>query len=656
MKGLTESAGSVRMRKSIRKKIMFMTIVIVIGVLLVFCGILQYSMKRLTESILLDVMQPMAKQSAKAVEANIHLMADRMQRLAQDGRLTQQDGMEVLTEARNTYEFYGLGLYGTDGKALLTDGKVYSDLEEADWFGTMAETDNLTIADPEISAEYIGIPFGIPVKTDGDTSGYLVGIYKYDVLSDVLGAIHIGKSGMALAVNKEGTVVGHPDSEVVQKQANIYEMDTADSAREIFERMISRETGAAEGKVNGQEAFVAFCPVRGTQWAFAIEVPKEDYKEVTDLALLNTTVVSGIALAVALAAIWAVTTVISRQLKKAILRVNKLAEGDLKSEIEVKHSGDEVQVLTTSLKTTIESVNGYLFEIRRVLESISAGNLNVTADGNYQGDFVVVKDSLTHIIESLNQLMKQINQTAYRLMETARSMGSQSEELHQVVMNQTDAMNGLNAEVSNIHSNLGDVTENTRETRQKADEIAAQISSGGRKMEQLQEAMAAIDKNAGEISSISKMIESVSQQTNILALNASVEAARAGEAGKGFAVVAEEVRELAGQSADASKNTIEMIEKAIKLIKEGVLLSNQASEALKAIQKSSDEVTEISVRLSETVDIQEASLQEITGRIADLSEITRQNLQCAESTESASVELEVESGKLKDLLDNFQYH
>lgn len=653
---MTESTGKVRMRKSIRKKIMFMTTVIVIGVMLVFCAILRYSMKSLTESILLDVLQPMAKQSAKAVEANVHLMADRMQGIAKDGRLTQQDGMEVLTEARNTYEFFGLGFYDLSGKAVLKDGEIYADLSETEWFGMMAETDNLTIADPEIFAEYIGVPFGIPVKTDGTTSGYLVGLYKYDMLSDVLGAIHIGKSGMALMVNKEGIVVGHPVADVVRQQVNIYEMDTADSAKKIFERMISRETGSAEGKVNGQEAFVAFCPVRGTQWAFAIEVPKEDYMEVTNRALLNTTVGTSMVLILALAAIWTVTTVISKQLKNAILRVNGLAEGDLKSDVEIQKSEDEVQVLSTSLKTTIGSINEYLSEIRRVLESISAGNLNVSADGRYRGDFVVVKESLTHIIVSLNQLMKQVNGTAHSLMETAQSMGSQSEELHQVVMNQTEAMDALNSEVTSIRSNLNDVTENTRETRQKADEIADQISNGGRKMEQLQEAMEAIDKNAGEISNISKMIESISQQTNILALNASVEAARAGEAGKGFAVVAQEVRELAGQSAEASKSTIEMIEKAIKLIKEGVLLTDETSEALQAIQKSSDEVTEISLRLSETVDIQETSLQEITGRIEDLSEITRQNLQCAENTESASVELEMESGKLKELLDQFQYH
>lgn len=653
---MTESTGKVRMRKSIRKKIMFMTTVIVIGVMLVFCAILRYSMKSLTESILLDVLQPMAKQSAKAVEANVHLMADRMQGIAKDGRLTQQDGMEVLTEARNTYEFFGLGFYDLSGKAVLKDGEIYADLSETEWFGMMAETDNLTIADPEIFAEYIGVPFGIPVKTDGTTSGYLVGLYKYDMLSDVLGAIHIGKSGMALMVNKEGIVVGHPVADVVRQQVNIYEMDTADSAKKIFERMISRETGSAEGKVNGQEAFVAFCPVRGTQWAFAIEVPKEDYMEVTNRALLYTTVGTSMVLILALAAIWTVTTVISKQLKNAILRVNGLAEGDLKSDVEIQKSEDEVQVLSTSLKTTIGSINEYLSEIRRVLESISAGNLNVSADGRYRGDFVVVKESLTHIIVSLNQLMKQVNGTAHSLMETAQSMGSQSEELHQVVMNQTEAMDALNSEVTSIRSNLNDVTENTRETRQKADEIADQISNGGRKMEQLQEAMEAIDKNAGEISNISKMIESISQQTNILALNASVEAARAGEAGKGFAVVAQEVRELAGQSAEASKSTIEMIEKAIKLIKEGVLLTDETSEALQAIQKSSDEVTEISLRLSETVDIQETSLQEITGRIEDLSEITRQNLQCAENTESASVELEMESGKLKELLDQFQYH
>lgn len=657
MEKTTGKSNKMRTRRSIRFKIMTATTVIVIGVMLVCTAIMRYSMQNLTESILLDVLQPMAGQSAKAVESNIHLMADRMMSLASDSGLANaQSQAAVLENARNTYEFYGIGLYDKNGRAVRKDGAIYDDLGTAEWFTLLQETDNLTIADPVVTEEYVGIPMGMPVKTDGNTTGYLVGVYKYDMLSDVLGAIHIGQSGMALIINEEGKIVGHPLESVVREEANIYDLDTTASARQIFDRMVTRETGSAEGVVNGQESYVAFCPVRGTRWSFAVEVPKTDYMESTNIALMNTMVGTFVALIAALIAIWMITTVISSQLKKAIVRMNGLAEGDLKTQVEVKRSGDEVEILSASLKTTIESVNGYLMEIRRVLDNISRGNLNVSADGDYRGDFVVVKQSLTQIIESLNQMMKQINHTAHNLMDTAQSMGSQSEELHQAVMNQTEAMTGLNSEVKNIKDNLGDVTENTRETRERASEIAEQIADGSRKMQELKEAMEAIDRNAEDITKISKLIEGISQQTNILALNASVEAARAGEAGKGFAVVAEEVRHLAGQSSEAAKSTVDMIETASALIKQGVKLTAETSRSLEEISKGSDAVTEIAHRLSETVDIQETSLQEITERIEDISAITQQNLQCAENTADASVELEMESEKLKELLEKFRFH
>lgn len=315
-----------------------------------------------------------------------------------------------------------------------------------------------------------------------------------------------------------------------------------------------------------------------------------------------------------------------------------------------------MEILSASLKATIESMNRYITEIRRVLESISEGNLNVETQGEYQGDFVVVKESLLHITVSLNRMMKQISGTARQLAITAQNMGSQSEELHQAAASQTSVMDGLNAEVESIKENLADVTENMRETRGRAAGIAAQIADGSRKMKELQDAMGAIDQNAADISKISKLMEEIAKQTNILALNASVEAARAGEFGKGFAVVALEVRTLAEQSGDAAKNTVEMIEKAIGLIQQGVRLTAETSQALEEISRSSDAVTEIADRLSETVDIQGNSLLEITGRIGDMSVITQQNLQCAGRTADASAELRVESEKLNQLLGRFRFH
>ncbi len=476
------------------------------------------------------------------------------------------------------------------------------------------------------------------------------------MLRDVLGSIHIGKSGMALIINEEGKIVGHPQEEIVRQELNVYDLDTTDSAHQIFDRMITRETGAGEGFFNGQDSYVAFCPVRGTLWSFAVEVPKTDYIESTNTAVKNTMVATFLALGVALIFIWLIMTVISGQLKKAIVRMNDFSQGGLKSPVEVRRTGDEVEYLSTTLKTTIGNINDYLSEIRRILDDISNGNLNVTANGNYQGDFIVVKESLTHIIVSLNQIMKQISQTASQLMATAQNMGTNSNELHQAVSHQTMIMDELNGEVETIKTNLAEVTENTRETRQRAEEIAVEIANGDEKMNDLRSAMMAINKNAEDINAISKLIEDISRQTNILALNAAVEAARAGEHGKGFAVVAEEIRTLAEQSEDAAKNTVAMIETSSKLIAKGVDLTATTSAALEKISKSSDAVTEITECLSEAVSVQEVSLHKMTGRIDDMSKITDQNQHCAEHMSDASEKLEQEADNLDKLLAKFQFH
>lgn len=655
----TAQSDEIIIKKSIRVKIMTITTVIVIGVMLVCTAILRYSMNSLTRSILLDVLQPMTKQSSKAIECNIHLMADRIITIASDNRLQKDETEEmvnVLKDARNNYEFYGIGIYDMEGNTIVTDGEIYNSLLEAEWFELLQSTDNLTVSDPIVTAKYVGIPMGMPIKTQEETIAYLVGIYKYDMLSEVLSAIHIGQTGMALLINENGKIVGHHLIDIVKQQLNIYDLDTNTSAHQIFDRMITRETGSMQGLVNGQQSYVSFCPVRGTRWSFAIEIPKKEYMKSTNIAILNTMVGTFAALIIALIVIYMTTTVISNQLKKVILRMNQFAQGDLKSEVEVKESKDEVEVLSISLKTTLEDIKGYLAEIQRVLDSISKGNLNVSTSGDYRGDFVVLKESLTQIITSLNQMMKQINDTVYELMGTAESMGSQSEELQQVVSRQTEAMSGLSSEVESIQDNLNNVTENTKATRQKALEIARQIAGGNEKMEALKAAMEAIDQNAKSINKITQMIEEISKQTNILSLNAALEASRAGEAGKGFSVVAQKVKGLAEQSSKAAKDTMDMIEKSYELIRKGVKLTIETSKSLEEISKGSDAVTEIASRLSETVEVQEVSLHKMTGKIEDVSAITDQNLQCAEKAAEVSDNLKVESDKLKDLLSGFQFH
>lgn len=175
-------------------------------------------------------------------------------------------------------------------------------------------------------------------------------------------------------------------------------------------------------------------------------------------------------------------------------------------------------------------------------------------------------------------------------------------------------------------------------------------------MDELKEAIGAIEKNAYDVNKISLLVEDIARQTKILSLNATVEAARAGEAGSGFAVVAQEVRKLAEESEEAAKNTTMLISQSGVLITKGVELTSEAAKSLELISSSSEEVTNIAGRLSEAVDTQESSLHEITDKIDEISAITEQNLQAASNAERVSAGLKTESEKLKELLQKFQFH
>ncbi len=200
----SDSRISRKTRKSLNGRILRHTTLNILILVAVCCVIMALSMQSLANSILLDSLQPMARQSAKTVEANIRILAERMMMLAGDSRMNIVDIGGNVTES------------GHDGEAA-ANGAPES-LDDG-FFAMLKETDNLTTYNSTIFQDNLGITMGMPVKENGETAFYLVGVYKYDMLNDVLSSINIGKNGMAYMVNQEGIVTGHPDQSKVQAQS-----------------------------------------------------------------------------------------------------------------------------------------------------------------------------------------------------------------------------------------------------------------------------------------------------------------------------------------------------------------------------------------------------------------------------------------------------
>ena len=665
-----DTLASRGIKRSLNGRILRNTTLNILILVVICCGIMAFSLQSLANSILLDSLQPMARQSAKTVEANIHMLADRMMTIANDPRMnmvtivgqeeteapipdvaaTAENRRALLTEVAEIYEFHTVALYDLDGRLIQgIDGAPES--LNSGFFALLKETDNLTTDSSTIHQGKLGVTMGMPVKWNGETALYVVGVYKYDTLNDVISSINLGRTGMAYMVNRQGVVTGHPDQSLVLGGSSLVQLSGGDG--EAVERVTTGETGATEFSIDGKKMLVAFSPIRGTQWSLVIQIPKSDYNHFINGAMLVSILATLMVLAVSMLLVLRLAHSISRPVKRVTDRMVALSNGDLHTEVLALDTGDELEVMTKTLDATLESVNRYISDIQQVLTHVADGDLRTEPQVDYMGDFALIRGSLYTITKSMNETLLGFRAAADRLTEMAEQLSGQSVRLHQASLDQNQSTEKLVHEVAHVKERLTDVTQSSDRARSQTGEITRRIQSANEQMAALSSAMDDISANAQQITKIAKDIEDIAFQTNILALNASVEATRAGVAGKGFAVVANEVKRLATKSAEAARSATEMVNNTKAIIQTGVELTADTAGSLRAIFDVSAQINTISDQLATAVQGQEEALSVMEERIAVISDIADRNLQNAGETEQSSGSLAREAEALQTQVRKF---
>ena len=656
-------------KRSLNRRILGNTTLNILILVVICCIIMAMSLQSLANSILLDSLQPMARQSAKTVEANIHMLADRMMALAGghgietaaaaglDGEPSRPDAAAawanragVLKEAAETYEFYTVALYGLDGRLVQGIDGAPEKLDGS-FFALLKETDNLTTDASTLFQGKLGITMGMPVRENGETVLYMMGVYKYDLLNDVISSINLGRSGMAYMVNQEGLVTGHPDQSLVLNQSSLVQLSGGNG--DAVKQVTTGETGAVEFPIGGEKMLVAFSPIRGTQWSLVIQIPKSDYSHFINGAMLVSILATLAGLVVSVLLILRFARSISRPVKRVTDRMVALSDGDLHTEVLPVSSGDELEVMTQTLDDTLGSINRYISDIQQVLTRVAGGDLRTGPQVDYKGDFVLIRGSLQTITQSMNETLLGFRAAADRLTAMAEQLNGQSAQLHQASLEQNQSAEELVCEVGHVKERLADVTDSSGQTRAQTEEIARRIQSANEQMAALSSAMDNISANAQQITQIAKDIEDIAFQTGILSLNASVEAARAGAAGKGFAVVANEVKQLAEKSTRAAQSATEMVNNTKAIIQTGVVLTADTAGSLRAISDVSMQISAISDQLAAAVQGQESALTVMEERISAISAIADRNLQNAGETEQSSGSLAKEAEALQAQVQKF---
>jgi methyl-accepting chemotaxis protein len=195
---------------------------------------------------------------------------------------------------------------------------------------------------------------------------------------------------------------------------------------------------------------------------------------------------------------------------------------------------------------------------------------------------------------------------------------------------------------------------NAKEARGLSEAARGSSDRGVDSMKRLSQSIDKIKASSDATAKIVKTIDEIAFQTNLLALNAAVEAARAGDAGKGFAVVAEEVRNLAMRSAEAAKNTANLIEESVKNAEGGVVLNAEVLKNLDEINGQIRKVSEVMAEIAAASDQQSQGIEQVNTAVEQMNQVTQQVAANAEESASAAEELSGQANELQSMVSQFQ--
>jgi methyl-accepting chemotaxis protein len=261
--------------------------------------------------------------------------------------------------------------------------------------------------------------------------------------------------------------------------------------------------------------------------------------------------------------------------------------------------------------------------------------------------FAVIVLAVRAVTEQLRKAAREVGEGATQIADASRQVSGANHSLAQVATQQAATLTASAFSAEHISSMTRKNAENARSAAELMTVVDQRVGDGVRTLDLMAVSVREITSSSGKISNIIKVIDEISFQTNILALNAEVEAARAGEAGMGFAVVAGEVRHLALRSAQAARDTGALIEHSIAKSNEGGARLGQVSEVIRQIVQSASQVKTLVDEVSLGSQQQAREIEAISRGIIEMEKATRMSAASAEEGASASEELAGQASALR---------
>ncbi|WP_223567711.1 methyl-accepting chemotaxis protein [Agrobacterium tumefaciens] len=405
--------------------------------------------------------------------------------------------------------------------------------------------------------------------------------------------------------------------------------------------------------------------------------------------MMLTYLIVTLCLAVIVASIWFALTGIARPIQTITGSMKKLADGDSTLAIPYEGRADEIGEMAAAVevfranavanikleqeaaanrslsdeerqrkaeadRARAEEMTQATVGLGEGLKHLANGDLTFQLTNPFAPDFEALRADFNAAVAQLSETLRAVADATGAIDNGSREVSASADDLSKRTEQQAASLEETAAALDQITVNVANSSKRAEEARKVAVQANESATQSGKVVANAVDAMQKIEASSNQVSNIIGVIDEIAFQTNLLALNAGVEAARAGDAGKGFAVVAQEVRELAQRSAQAAKEIKDLIRNSSVEVQSGVKLVSDTGEALKTIEGYIVTVNQHMDSIATSAKEQSVGLAEVNTAVNQMDQVTQQNAAMVEETSAAGATLANESGRLRELISQFQ--